>query len=183
MNKNKNIIRKKMKLLRRKNYSLDENAPWKAAKNFFFYLKENIKTIGLYWPMPYELDTRPLINLLLQKKIEVYLPSIFSNQLIFTKWQLNDALEYNRLKFYEPRKKLIRKNPELILVPMLAFDKKGHRLGYGKGYYDKFFEKNRDLTYSGYAYNFQEVKGLPFEHFDLKCNAIITNEYIKVIEL
>ena len=64
----KNSIRKKIKILRRKNYSLDENASWKAAKIFFFYLKKNIKSIGLYWPMLYELDTRPLIKLLLEKK-------------------------------------------------------------------------------------------------------------------
>ena len=65
----KNSIRKKIKILRRKNYSLDENASWKAAKNFFFHFKKNIKSIGLYWPMLYELDTRPLIKLLVEKKL------------------------------------------------------------------------------------------------------------------
>ena len=89
-----------------------------------------------------------------------------SNQLNFTQWKLDDALEYNKLKFYEPRHKLVYKNLDLILVPMLAFDKRGYRLGYGKGYYDKFFEKNRDLTYLGYGYAFQEINYLPFEHFD-----------------
>ena len=63
----KNNIRKRIKILRRKNYSLDENAPWKAAKNFLFNLKGNNKSIGLYWPMFYELDTRPLIKLLLER--------------------------------------------------------------------------------------------------------------------
>ena len=179
----KNSIRKRIKILRRKNYSLDENAPWKAAKNFFFYLKENIKSIGLYWPMLYELDTRPLITLLLEKKIDIYLPSVSSNQLKFLQWKLNDGLIYNKLKFYEPKQKSIQKNPDLIIVPMLAFDKKGYRLGYGKGFYDKFFEKNKNLVYLGYGYEFQEVNYLPSEHFDLRCNAIITNKSIKVFEL
>ena len=132
----KDSIRKKIKILRRKNYSLDENASWKAAKNFFFYFKKNIKSIGLYWPMLYELDTRPLIKLLLEKKIDIYLPSVSSNQLKFFQWKLNDTLTFNRLKFYEPKQKSIQKNPSLILVPMLAFDKHGVRLGYGIGFYD-----------------------------------------------
>ena len=178
----KNSIRKKIKILRRKNYSLDENASWKAAKNFFSYLKKNITSIGLYWPMLYELDTRPLIKLLLEKKIDIYLPSVSSNQLKFFQWKLNDTLTFNRLKFYEPKQKSIQKNPGLILVPMLAFDKKGFRLGYGKGFYDKFFEKNNKLSYLGYGYEFQEVNYLPSEHFDLRCNTIITNESIKVFK-
>ena len=179
----KNSIRKKIKVLRRKNYSLDENAPWKAAKNFFFYLNKNIKSIGLYWPMLYELDTRPLIKLLLEKKIDIYLPSVSSNQLKFFQWKLNDSLTYNNLKFYEPKKNSKKKNLDLIIVPMLAFDKKGYRLGYGKGFYDRFFEKNKNLVYLGYAYEFQEVSYLPSECFDLRCNAIITNQSIKVFKL
>ena len=178
----KNSIRKKIKILRRKNYSLDENASWKAAKNFFFYFKKNIESIGLYWPMLYELDTRPLIKLLVEKKIDIYLPSVSSNQLKFFQWKLNDTLTFNRLKFYEPKQKSIQKNPGLIIVPMLAFDKNGVRLGYGKGFYDRFFEKNKDLVYLGYAYEFQEVNYLPSEHFDLRCNTIITNESIKVFK-
>ena len=178
----KNSIRKKIKILRRKNYSLDENAPWKAAKNFFFYFKKNIKSIGLYGPMLYELDTRPLIKLLLEKKIDIYLPSVSSNQLKFFQWKLNDTLTFNNLKFYEPKQKSIQKNPSLILVPMLAFDKNGVRLGYGRGFYDKFFEKNKNLFYLGYVYEYQEVNCLPSEHFDLRCNTIITNESIKVFK-
>ena len=105
----KDSIRKKIKILRRKNYSLDENASWKAAKNFFFHLKKNIKSIGLYWPMLYELDTRPLIKLLVEKKIDIYLPSVSSNQLKFFQWKLNEPLTFNKLKFYEPKQKSIKK--------------------------------------------------------------------------
>ena len=179
---NKNSIRKKMKILRRKNYSLDENAPWKAAKNFFFNIKENIKSIGLYWPMLYELDTRPLIKLLLEKKIDIYLPVISANKLKFFQWKLNDFLTYNKLKFYEPKQTSAQKKPDLILVPMIAFDKKGYRLGYGKGFYDKFFEKNKNLFYLGYGYEFQEVNYLPSEHFDMRFNTIITDKSIKVFK-
>lgn len=171
-----------MKFLRRINYTLDENAPWKAAKNFFFNFKENLKTVGLYWPMLYELDTRPLIKLLIEKKVDIFLPTVSANRLQFLQWKLNDELEYNKLKFYEPKQKLFKKNPNLVLVPLLAFDNQGFRLGYGKGLYDRFFEKNKDLIYIGYGYDFQEVSNLPSEHFDLQCNTVITNKSIKVIK-
>ena len=177
----KNSIRKKIKILRRKNYSLDENASWKAAKNFFFYFKKNIKSIGLYWPMLYELDTRPLIKLLLEKNIDIYLPSVSSNQLKFFQWKLNDTLTFNRLKFYEPKQKSIQKNPSLIIVPMLAFDKNGVRLGYGKGFYDRFFEKNsklKKIIKIGLAFSFQKIKKLPSNKFDIKLNRIITEKKI-----
>ena len=172
-----------MMLQRKRNYSIDENAAWAASKNFFYNLKKNIKSIGLYWPIMYELDTRPLIKVLLEKKFDIFLPSVFSGQLKFLQWKLNDDLIFNKLKFYEPTQKLIQRKPELILVPMLAFDNRGYRLGYGKGYYDKFFEKNRDLTYLGYGYDFQEVSSLPVESFDIKLDAIITNKSINIIKL
>ena len=66
---------------------------------------------------------------------------------------------------------------------MLAFDKKGYRLGYGKGFYDKFYDKNKHLVYLGYGFDFQEVNYLPSEQYDLKCNAIITNKSIKIFKL
>ena len=67
MHNSKNSIRKRMMLQRKRKYSIDENAAWAASKNFFFNLKKNIKSIGLYWPILYELDTRPLIKVLLEK--------------------------------------------------------------------------------------------------------------------
>ena len=176
----KSTIRKKMKKLRKKKYVVNETAPWDAAKNFFFYFnKTNIKKIGLYWPIQYELDTRPLIKLLLEKKISVSLPSILSNQIKFLNWNLNDALIFNQLKFYHPKKNAIQKEPNIIIVPMLAFDKQGFRLGYGKGFYDKFYENNRKVSYVGYAYDFQEVDKIPSKNYDLKCKAVITNSFIK----
>ena len=177
---NKSTIRKKIKILRKKKYAINETAPWDAAKNFFFYFnKIKIKRIGLYWPMQYELDTRPLIKLLLEKNISILLPSILSNQMQFLNWNLNNALIFNKLKFYHPKKNAIQKIPDFVIVPMLAFDRKGFRLGYGKGFYDKFYEKNKKISYIGYGYNFQEVDKLPSKHYDLKFDAVITNTFIR----
>lgn len=176
----KNTIRKKMKMLRKKKYAIDETAPWDAAKKIFLYLKKkSINEIALYWPMPYELDTRPLIKLLLEKNISILLPTILANQIKFLSWNLDDALLFDQLKFYHPKKNAIQKIPSIVIVPMLAFDKKGFRLGYGKGFYDKFYENNKKVSYIGYGYDFQEVEKLPAKNYDLKFNTVITNSFIK----
>ena len=176
----KSAVRKKMKRLLKKNYAVNETAPWDAAKKILFYLyNTNIKKIALYWPMQYELDTRPLIKLLLEKKVSISLPSILSNQIKFLNWNFNDALIFNQLKFYHPKKNAIQKEPAIVIVPMLAFDKQGFRLGYGKGFYDKFYENNKKISYVGYGYDFQEVDKLPLKHYDLKFDAVVTNSFIK----
>ncbi|MAH89505.1 MAG: 5-formyltetrahydrofolate cyclo-ligase [Pelagibacterales bacterium] len=180
MTDDKNTLRKKMKRLRKKQYVMNETAPWDAAKKFFFYFnKTNIKKIGLYWPMQYEIDTRPLIKLLLIKNINILLPSIFSNQIKFLNWNFKDDLIFNQLKFYHPKENAVQKKPDIVIVPMLAFDKQGFRLGYGKGFYDKFYEKNKKVSYIGYGYDFQEVDKLPAKHYDLKFDVVITNAFIR----
>tara|TARA_E500000178_G_scaffold243102_1_gene239559 strand:- start:46 stop:588 length:543 start_codon:yes stop_codon:yes gene_type:complete len=176
MPNNKASIRKEMKLLRRKNYVLDELAAWNAAKNFFKNFN-NSSTVGVYWPMSFELDTRPLIKILLKTKT-VCLPTIKENIMKFVEWKNSEVLYYNKLKFYQPNSDKNTIEPELILVPLLAFDTKGRRLGYGKGYYDKFYEKNKNKTFVGYGYAFQKINNLPSNYYDLKLNAIVTNDYI-----
>ena len=101
MPNNKASIRKEMKLLRRKNYVLDELAAWNAAKNFFKNFN-NPSTVGVYWPMSFELDTRPLIKILFKKKKTVCLPTIKENIMKFVEWKNSEVLYYNKLKFYQP---------------------------------------------------------------------------------
>lgn len=175
----KATIRTRLKLLRKKNYAMDEHAAWNTCKNFLNKFKNNFSSIGLYWPMQFELDTRPLIKLLLEKNIEILLPSIKKNKMRFFSWQYNDPLRYNELKFYEPYNSKEKKPPELIIVPLIAFDSQGYRLGYGKGYYDKYYEKNKNITYVGYAHAFQHINSLPSSSYDLKLNVIVTDKYVK----
>ena len=84
-------------------------------KKILFYLNNtNIKKIALYWPMQYELDTRPLIKLLLEKNMSISLPSILSNQIKFLNWNLNDTLVFDKLKFYHPKKNAIQTIPNIV---------------------------------------------------------------------
>ena len=67
-----------------------------------------------------------------------------------------------------------------ILVPLLAFDKKKNRVGYGKGYYDrylsKYLKKNKNIITIGVAFSFQKYHKLPFSSFDVKLNYILTEK-------
>ena len=99
--------------------------------------------------------------------------------MFFSSWEQNNPLSFNELKFYEPCQNAQKITPDLIIVPLLAFDKNGYRLGYGKGYYDKFYEKNKNIPYIGFGYSFQHIDILPTHKYDLRLNTIITDKYIK----
>jgi 5-formyltetrahydrofolate cyclo-ligase len=72
----------------------------------------------------------------------------------------------------------VGKNYDLVIVPLLGFDRNGNRLGYGGGYYDKFLTKNNCKQAVGLAYAFQEVEELPVEEHDQKLDLIVTEEEI-----
>ena len=102
------------------------------------------------------------------------------NKLKFFQWKLNDILTYNNLKFYEPKQNSVQKNPDLILVPMIAFDKNGFRLGYGKGFYDRYLKNlkrlNNKMEAIGVAFAFQNCKKIPSSKYDFQLNKIFTEK-------
>lgn len=165
--------------MRKKYFSSNELSAWSASKNFFTKKFSPYAKIGIYWPMQYEIDTRPLIKILLEKKINLYLPTIIDNKMSFKSWNKNDDLKQNYYKFYEPHKSAFSSKPDIIIVPLLAFDDLGYRIGYGQGFYDKYYEKNLDVDYIGYAYSFQRIKNFPIESYDLKLNSVITDTFVK----
>ena len=68
---------------------------------------------------------------------------------------------------------------DVVLVPMVGFDRAGHRLGYGAGYYDRFFAQNPDIPRIGMAYACQETESVPAEPFDARMDYVVTeNEVI-----
>ena len=97
----------------------------------------------------------------------------------FCEWKKNDVLRLNSLGVPEPIKSKII-TPDIILVPMLAFDKNKTRLGYGKGFYDRYLnslkrKKKRSLAI-GIAFYFQKYNKLPTNKNDFKLDYIITEK-------
>ena len=132
------------------------------------------KAIALYFSMKSEVDTKELIkeSLLLGKK--VLLPRIINkNKMIFI--EINDNTEYERNSFgvMEPIGEEY-KDIDLIIVPGVAFDKNNNRLGYGRGYYDKYLS-NKDIYKIGICYSEQLIDKIEVEEHDIKMDLIITD--------
>ena len=176
----KEKLRNKYLLLRKKKY-------FPVEKNFFkpivkILKSKKIKSISLYYPSNYEVDTLSLFELLKTKKnISTYLPKLLPNgSMKFVRWSFYDPLRVNKYGFLEPVGKSKAIIPEIIVLPLLSFDKFGNRLGYGKGYYDKFLskssvKKNKTLTI-GLAFYFQKYKKIPTIKSDVKIDRILTEK-------
>ena len=120
-----------------------KNIQIKFDKVFNLINKQNIliKVIGGYFPVNYEVDDMDILKKFNKKKYQISLPVIKKKfEMDFYKWSFNEPLKINMYGIPEPEKiKLIY--PDVILVPLVAFDEKLNRLGYGGGYYDRLIKK------------------------------------------
>ena len=176
---NKSQIRNKILQIRKQ----------KKIKKFIFnfnsilnILKKNDvsgKIIGGYYPYNYEIDILQIIEKFEQKKFIITLPKIKKNsQMDFFQWSMNDPLNINKFGIPEPISEMI-KYPDILLVPLVAFDKNFNRIGYGGGFYDRYIKKIRKrkkVLTIGFAYAFQKVKKIPTNNYDIKLDFIITNK-------
>ena len=115
-----------------------------------------------------------------KKKFKIALPIVRSqNILTFNLWEFNDPLNVNDFGILEPvrsKKKLI---PDVVLAPLVAFDKNLNRIGYGKGYYDRTLNGiKKNIIVIGIAYSFQEFEKIPVNKYDFKLHYIFTEEGI-----
>ncbi len=178
----KSKIRKKIIKTRKKRYN--KNIQIKFNK-FFGLLKKltNLKKkiIGGYYPVNYEIDDLSLLYELEKKKIKIALPSVKKNfKMKFIQCSLRDPLNVNHYGIPEPKKgKIVY--PDILLVPLVAFDKKLNRLGYGAGYYDRIIEilrRKKKIILIGLAFHFQEISFIPTSKYDQKLDYILTNKKI-----
>ena len=145
--------------------------------------KEKIikKIVGGYYPVNFEVDDLRLLKILEENKFNISLPVIKKNfQMDFYKWSFSDPLKVNKYGIPEPETKNIV-YPEILLVPLVAFDKNLNRLGYGGGYYDRLIEKlskKKNIIKIGLAFSIQEIDKVPINVYDQKLDYIVTNKYI-----
>ena len=179
----KTQLRKKYLTLRKKKYfDVDKNFFLPLLKLIRSKLNKKIIKIALYYPSNFELNVFKIIefnNILAQ---DILLPVIDkNNHMNFFSWKKNDVLFINKFGILEPTKAQV-KVPDIILVPILAFDKNKYRLGYGKGFYDrylnKYFKQFKNILTVGVAFSFQRHHKLPVNQNDAKLNFIITEKGI-----
>ena len=176
------LIRKKYLKKRKKNYFLIESKFFKPLINLIKKKKLKKPKISLYFPTLNETNVLKILDNNFFKNFLFLLPVIErENSMNFYPWKKNDILIINKYGILEPAR-TIKVIPDIILVPLLAFDKNKNRLGYGKGFYDRFLNKyvkvRQKILSIGVAFSFQNHHNLPAENKDVKLDFIITEKGI-----
>ena len=174
------VIRKKA-LIKRKNKYFEVSDQFFKPLTELLRKKKNKKNIllSLYYPSNNEVNTLKLFQLKL--KIKTLLPITKStNEMNFVEWKYLDPLKINSFGMLDPcvQKKFLV--PDVMLVPLLAFDGQNNRLGYGKGFYDKylskFLKKRKKIITIGVAFSFQKYNKLPVSRQVIKLNYILNEK-------
>ncbi|MBY0291849.1 MAG: 5-formyltetrahydrofolate cyclo-ligase [Alphaproteobacteria bacterium] len=132
---------------------------------------------GAYWPIGSELDIRPLLYELMEKGFRCALPCLTQEGLLFHLWTLSTPLQKGPFHVLEPSSTVPTAIPNVLLVPLLAFDRQGHRLGYGQGHFDRFLHQHKVITI-GIGFKGQEVDRVPHQAHDFSLDYILTEEEI-----
>ena len=178
---NKSQIRNKI-IKNRKN-KFDKNLQINLEKfiSFLKIDKFNFKSIGGYYPSNYEIDDLDILDLLEKKNFKISLPIIKKdNQMNFYSWSRKDPLKINKFGIPEPLSSKIF-YPDILLVPLVAYDVSLNRLGYGGGYYDRYIEKIekiKKVTKIGLAFSFQKISSIPINQYDKKLDFIVNEKEI-----
>lgn len=152
-----------------------------AADHFFDALKSQPgQVVALYWPKGREFDCGAIMERLLAAGVTCALPVMVegSRELKFARWDESIALAEGPFGIMQPMSPQQWVEPDIVIVPLLAFDQKGYRLGYGGGYYDatlKALKEKKNVVAVGLAYAQQAVLfGLPREEHDQRLDWVIT---------
>ena len=134
-------------------------------------------TLLLYYPLPDEVDVRPLIQMAHQAGYCVLLPVVVGEELELRIYQGEESLRAGAYNIMEPVGPLF--SPEqygqiqMAIVPGMAFDAAGHRLGRGKGYYDRLLPLLSHAYKVGVCYPFQFLSNVPSEEHDVPMNEVV----------
>ena len=176
---NKSDIRKKIFKVRKKNKLKKNFINFESILKILKKEKNSGKIIGGYYPYNYEIDAISILEKFEKYKYKISLPKIKRNyRMDFFDWSSKDPLTINRYGIPEPiSNKVIY--PNILLVPIVAFDKNFNRVGYGGGFYDRYIKKikkNKKILTIGLAYSFQKVTEIPLNKYDIKLDFIVTEK-------
>ena len=176
--RNKFILQRKKKYLTIKKFNF--NPIFELIRKYFH--KRKIIIAG-YYPSNYEVNILEFLEKAYKKKFRIALPVIKPlGKMCFKTWIFKEPLYVNKFGILEPKNSGLEIVPDIILVPLVAFDIQLNRIGYGKGYYDKSLKKlkkvKKDMISVGMAYSFQKCKKIPIDKHDFKLDYIFTEKGI-----
>jgi 5-formyltetrahydrofolate cyclo-ligase len=179
---NKSDIRKKILKIRKRNIYKNFKINPDKFISFLETNRSNFKNIGGYYPSNYEIDDLEILDLLEKKDFNLSLPIIKkNNQMNFLKWSNDDPLKINKFGIPEPVVSSRIFYPDILLVPLVAYDSNLNRLGYGGGFYDRYIEKIekvKKVIKIGLAFSFQKITSVPINQYDRRLDFIITEKEI-----
>jgi 5-formyltetrahydrofolate cyclo-ligase len=139
--------------------------------------------VALYLALPEEIDTGPLLALLRRQGCILHVPKVGAGgQLCFTRWRPGQALRANRYRIGEPVTLVRPPRLDLVVLPLVAFDANGGRLGMGGGYYDRLLSRpraSRRPLRVGYAFAAQETAAVPVAAHDARLDAVVTERGLR----
>ena len=176
----------------RNRFLTERKKKYLKSKKFIFSLifkliKKHFKNkkivIGGYYPSFYEANLLKFFEEASKKKFKIALPVVKSSTLMnFKNWIPNEPLYVSKFGTLEPKNTNKQFTPDLIIVPLVAFDKELNRIGYGKGYYDRKLKKikkiKRNAICIGVAHSFQKSESIPTNKHDFKLDYIFTERGI-----
>ncbi len=133
--------------------------------------------VGAFWPIRSEVDPRPLIERLFARGQRIALPKVTPDGLVFREWRAGEALVRGGFGLSEPHDDLPPVDPAALVVPLAAFDRRGQRIGYGRGYYDQAIarlSRDRPVLTIGVAFSVQEIDEVPAEPHDQPLDYLVT---------
>ncbi|MCX7340519.1 MAG: 5-formyltetrahydrofolate cyclo-ligase [Hyphomicrobiales bacterium] len=146
-------------------------------------------TLAAYWPMRSEADTRPLMVALQERGLALALPAMMpradgdGREIAFLSWKPWEPIIPGGFGTLVPLESASVVQPTALIVPLLAFDRRCHRLGYGKGHYDRAIATLRargPLLAIGIGYAAQEIGDVPAEAHDQGLDAVATERGITI---
>src|SRR4051812_26486715 len=154
-----------------------------AARGLPVEIKSGAVVAG-YSPIRNEIDPIPLMQALATKGARLALPAVMARgkSLAFRVWSFGDRLMLGPLGILEPSPAAVELIPDMVLVPLAAFDRAGHRIGYGAGHYDftlAHLRKRKASLAIGLAFAAQEKPAVPAAEHDVRLDLVLTeNETI-----
>jgi len=136
---------------------------------------KNAQTVMLYSSLPDEVRTTEFIEKWRDSK-HIILPTVVSDDIVPVELTPDTPFAVGDFNILEPQNRPYTGSYDLIVVPGMAFDPLGNRLGRGKGYYDRFLAQHKEVEKIGICFDFQLVEHVPTEPNDIQMDAVLTSE-------
>ncbi|WP_457677712.1 5-formyltetrahydrofolate cyclo-ligase [Thermovibrio sp.] len=172
--------------LLKKRLSLSKEESEKRSSAIRKKLEEEIRKLEprsllLFYPIKGEPNLLPLVEKLIEKGKEVSFPKVVGKEIV--PFKVSSLKELSRGKFGIPEpppfKERRVREVDLVIVPGIAFDERGYRIGYGGGFYDRLLEKLPVKSKIGVCFDFQLLSKIPNQPFDIPVDVVITEKRVR----